>query len=495
MDDYAYSPVPVMQFLDDDGKPLVGGFLCTFLAGTDTPEPTMDSDGKANEVRVKLDMRGETPTAILLDSAKAYKFRLLRSDGTQVWERDGIRASGLCLDGNIVTGLAAEAPVTVTTEGSKLVIGFDSSGIDSALATERSERAAADESLQAALDKETAERESSDKAEADARAAKDSELEGSISGKQDRLTAGDNISIVSNVIGVTGRKRLAVKSPLTSETSGDSLVLGMSTGVYATVSGLEAETAARESADSELSAAIATEAAERNSAYDSLQQALDSEILSRQTGDENLHTLVENLSETKQDRLTFDDTPTLDSQNPVTSDGIRRAINLEGVARAAAVSSLSGTIASKQDKLTAGDGITITDNVISATGSEWVRLDLSALPNDQDDSFPVVVCGGLTVYAYSDSAAAVRLYCKATDEREHYVYLNGGGSYVQPGGGCYAISTGFTQSSPRLVMHLYDCTDSVFHQYEIYAFTSSGTLFDNCMLVRKLSGQTIDKEG
>lgn len=53
----------------------------------------------------------------------------------------------------------------------------------------------------------------------------------------------------------------------------------------------------------------------------------------------------------KQDKLTFDTTPTINSNNPVTSGGVYDAL------------------ASKQDKLTAGTNITIdTNNVISASG-------------------------------------------------------------------------------------------------------------------------------
>jgi hypothetical protein len=40
---------------------------------------------------------------------------------------------------------------------------------------------------------------------------------------------------------------------------------------------------------------------------------------------------IENLLEKKQDALTFDTTPTVDSTNPVTSDGIKKAIDAKAV--------------------------------------------------------------------------------------------------------------------------------------------------------------------
>lgn len=67
------------------------------------------------------------------------------------------------------------------------------------------------------------------------------------------------------------------------------------------------------------------------------------------TGGDTTVTL-EYLLSSKQDNLTFDSTPTIGSTNPVTSGGVATAL------------------AGKQDTLTAGDNITISNNVISATG-------------------------------------------------------------------------------------------------------------------------------
>ena len=80
---------------------------------------------------------------------------------------------------------------------------------------------------------------------------------------------------------------------------------------------------------------------------------------------EQLTLNVENLRnsiETKQDKLTFDTTPTLNSQNPVTSNGIKEAIDNEGMR-------LEQLVNDKVDETTFNDAVNnITDNY--ATKSE-----------------------------------------------------------------------------------------------------------------------------
>ena len=76
----------------------------------------------------------------------------------------------------------------------------------------------------------------------------------------------------------------------------------------------------------------------------------------------------------KQDTLTFDNTPTQDSTNPVTSGGVYTA--------------LSG----KQDTLTTGTGITITSNTISAdTPSEISYLTTAPSADNTSGNLKIVV--------------------------------------------------------------------------------------------------------
>lgn len=283
IDELAFSPLPVMQFLDDGGHPLVGGFLCTFAAGTDTPLPTTDYDGKENPTEIVLDSRGETPVSVLLDVAKSYKFRLLRPDRSMVWERDGIRASGIVFGDSQVSGLSAESPITMRVSGTELVIGFDSSEFDSRLgdlaesiADEAEERKEADSALAGSIKEEAAAREAADSAEAEARKDADDKLRAAIEGKQDRLTAGDNILIDGlNRISVTGRLELFVTAPLSARRDGNALILSCSVDPGQIEDAIAAERAERKAADEALAESVTEEAAERETADEALRAAID----------------------------------------------------------------------------------------------------------------------------------------------------------------------------------------------------------------------------
>lgn len=70
------SPLPIQKFFDNRGRPLVGGRLFTYEAGTSTPVNTYtDSSGLVlNTNPVTLDYRGEC--RLWLDPRQAYKFTL-----------------------------------------------------------------------------------------------------------------------------------------------------------------------------------------------------------------------------------------------------------------------------------------------------------------------------------------------------------------------------------------------------------------------------------
>lgn len=86
------SPSPKLRFFDDNGVPLVGGLLYTYLAGTTTPTDTWtDSTGvTANPNPVVLDARGEAD--VWLTAAVAYKFILKDADDLTIWTVDDITA-------------------------------------------------------------------------------------------------------------------------------------------------------------------------------------------------------------------------------------------------------------------------------------------------------------------------------------------------------------------------------------------------------------------
>lgn len=83
------SPSPKLQFFDNNGNPLVGGKLYTYIAGTTTPQVTYTSasGSSANANPVVLNSRGEADVYLL---ASAYKFVLRDSADALIWTVDNI---------------------------------------------------------------------------------------------------------------------------------------------------------------------------------------------------------------------------------------------------------------------------------------------------------------------------------------------------------------------------------------------------------------------
>jgi len=80
---YTLAPYDQRQYFDDNGNPLAGGFVYTYLSGTSTPATTYsDSTGTPNSNPIELDSSGRTQ-AIYLD-ALSYKFVLKDADGVAV---------------------------------------------------------------------------------------------------------------------------------------------------------------------------------------------------------------------------------------------------------------------------------------------------------------------------------------------------------------------------------------------------------------------------
>jgi len=83
------------QFFDNNGIPLSGGLLYTYLAGTTTPIATYTSASGsiANSNPIVLDSSGRPPNEIWLNGIYSYKFVLQNSSGSQIWSMDNL--SGL----------------------------------------------------------------------------------------------------------------------------------------------------------------------------------------------------------------------------------------------------------------------------------------------------------------------------------------------------------------------------------------------------------------
>jgi hypothetical protein len=99
---------------NDDGTPLVGGLLYTYVSGTTIPQATYtDSTLTAQNTNpVVLDSRGEA--AVWL-GPNAYTMTLKRADGSLVWSEDGVSDATQ----NLLTNLSSSDPA----QGVALVTG------------------------------------------------------------------------------------------------------------------------------------------------------------------------------------------------------------------------------------------------------------------------------------------------------------------------------------------------------------------------------------
>ena len=88
-------PSPVHQYFDDNGEPLTGGLLYTYINGTSTPKATYsDADLTVeNDNPIVLDSRGETGPIF---GFGYYKFILHDADDVEVWSADDIYGIGCC---------------------------------------------------------------------------------------------------------------------------------------------------------------------------------------------------------------------------------------------------------------------------------------------------------------------------------------------------------------------------------------------------------------
>lgn len=458
----SYAPNPVFQFFGDDGKPLVFGFLCTYIAGTNTPVATYDSDGKPNEVKMRLNGRGETDTAIMLDADMAYKFVLLRPDGSEIWTRDNVAASGS--SGTAGTDISAEHPITKKMVGSTALIGFDSTDIDNAISDETKAREESEKSINDslavigdALSTETDERKSEDK-----------RLESLIGEKQGTLSDGDNIHIDGEKkVNVVNRKTLQVKSPLTAEKLDSALVLGIRDGAFATADDIASEAEARKAAD----------------------DTLESSMAGKQDGP-----------------FTFDSSSSTNSDVMAAITAGRTIVSWSG----SSFSTWQGSIAGGVANLFRVFGTDVFHYYYSFGQWAFQRYSLATTMDYSKVAYPtstqvpgdiLFAMGGFNVCGYTDNAGALRLCVVPTDGKDHSIYANGGGYRCDAETGAN-VSTSFTAGSPYLRLYLVDTgywdsdtstltpTNWTVHEAEIYAITGT-SVANSSILYRVITDQTI----
>lgn len=82
------------QFFNSNGRPLDGGKLYTYLAGTTTPAVTYTTSagtpGTENTNPIILDSAGRVPQQVWLQNATSYKFTLTTSDDVPIWTKDNV---------------------------------------------------------------------------------------------------------------------------------------------------------------------------------------------------------------------------------------------------------------------------------------------------------------------------------------------------------------------------------------------------------------------
>ncbi len=84
--------LPIFHAETDEGRPLIGGQLFTYLSGTTTPAVTYaNGEGATNTNPVLLNARGEA--RVFLDDTVSYTFVLKTAAGVTVWNQDGVKSA------------------------------------------------------------------------------------------------------------------------------------------------------------------------------------------------------------------------------------------------------------------------------------------------------------------------------------------------------------------------------------------------------------------
>lgn len=178
-----------------------------------------------------------------------------------------------------------------------------------------------------------------------------SSLQQTVSGKQDQLTAGQNITIQNNVISASGGSSVTLDNDVTQNSQNGV----KSSGIYTAIQNAKSDMATQDAAIQADLTALTTRV---DDVEDDVEQA-QTDISTLQTGQQ---TLTTNLSSETSAREAADQALRIDV------NGNSSAINTLRTNTNASITQLQTDIASKQDQLTAGQNITIQNNVISASG-------------------------------------------------------------------------------------------------------------------------------
>ena len=179
-----------------------------------------------------------------------------------------------------------------------------------------------------------------------------SSLQQTVSGKQDQLTAGQNITIQNNVISASGGGSSVTLDNDVTQNSQNGV---KSSGIYTAIQNAKSDMATQDAAIQADLTALTTRV---DDVEDDVEQA-QTDISTLQTGQQ---TLTTNLSTETSARETADQALRIDvNANASAINTLRTNTN-------ASITQLQTDVAGKQDQLTAGQNITIQNNVISASG-------------------------------------------------------------------------------------------------------------------------------
>lgn len=179
-----------------------------------------------------------------------------------------------------------------------------------------------------------------------------SSLQQTVSGKQDQLTAGQNITIQNNVISASGGGSSVTLDNDVTQNSQNGV---KSSGIYTAIQNAKSDL---ETQDTAIQADLTALTTRVDDVEDDVEQA-QTDISTLQS--EQL-TLTTNLSTETYEREAADQALRVDvNANSSAINTLRTNTN-------ASITQLQTDVAGKQNKLTAGDNITIQNNVISASG-------------------------------------------------------------------------------------------------------------------------------
>ena len=201
-----------------------------------------------------------------------------------------------------------------------------------------------------------------------------SSLQQTVSGKQDQLTAGQNITIQNNVISASGGGSSVTLDNDVTQNSQNGV---KSSGIYTAIQNAKSDMATQDAAIQADLTALTTRV---DDVEDDVEQA-QTDISTLQTGQQ---TLTTNLSNETSAREAADQALRIDvNANSSAINTLRTNTN-------ASITQLQTDVAGKQDQLTAGQNITIQNNVISASGggssASVVRVDSESDYQTQKDN-------------------------------------------------------------------------------------------------------------